>query len=192
MEAVAAVVGTVTDRPEDEQLALAARTDLAAFGLLYERHVESVFRFLRARGASEDEAADLAAVTFERALSAIHRYRPQGAGFPAWVLRIARNAAIDAARTRRHEPLDVMVDAPAVGPDESPETAAIAREDRDRVRILIAALPEAQRDALALRYGTGLSPGEVALVIGKSEGATKKLLTRALGRLREDWRDDDR
>jgi len=192
MEVVAAAIETYTERLDDERLAVAARADIDAFGLLYERHVERVFRFLRARGASEDEAADLTAITFERALRAIHRYRPQGAGFPAWVLRIARNAAIDATRERRPEPLDVMADAPAVRRDGSPEAAAVAREDREHVRVLMASLPEAQRDALALRYGTGLSPGEIALVIGKSEGATKKLLTRGLSQLRKDWPDDDR
>ena len=51
------------DLAADEQLAIAAREDSAAFGMLYERHVERVFRFLRARGASEELAADLTAVT---------------------------------------------------------------------------------------------------------------------------------
>jgi DNA-directed RNA polymerase specialized sigma24 family protein len=82
----------------DEELALAARSDPAAFGLLYDRHRLTVFRYLRTRTVDEDDAAELTAVTFERALTAMPRYRPTGGGFPAWLLRIARNAAIDAGR----------------------------------------------------------------------------------------------
>ncbi|MBA2444166.1 MAG: hypothetical protein H0V49_02390, partial [Nocardioidaceae bacterium] len=59
----------------DEELALAARTDPDAFGILYRRHRLSVFRYLRTRTASDDDAAELTAVAFERALAAIPRYR---------------------------------------------------------------------------------------------------------------------
>src|SRR6266542_5646902 len=80
----------------DEELALAARSDPAAFGLLYARHRLAVFRYLRTRTSSADDAAELTAVAFERALTAMPRYRPTGGGILAWLLRIARNAAIDA------------------------------------------------------------------------------------------------
>lgn len=77
----------------DEELALAARSDPAAFGVLYERHRLAVFRYLRTRTATEDAAAELTAVTFERALAAMPRYRASGGGVVAWLLRIARKFA---------------------------------------------------------------------------------------------------
>jgi RNA polymerase sigma-70 factor (ECF subfamily) len=174
----------------DDHLASQARTTPTAFATLYERHVERVFRFLRARGAPEEVASDLTATTFERALVNIDRYRPGPAGFAPWLLRIARNAYIDAGRRAR---LTIQLsDADhlaAVGP--SPEDAAIAAEERRWLLGLLATLPDLQRDAIALRFGAGLSSREIGQVIGKSEDATKKLLTRALAALKESTRHDD-
>ena len=59
---------------------------MTTFAVLYARYRENVFRFLRSRCRNEDDAVDLTAATFERALSAIGRYRPRGAGFGAWLL----------------------------------------------------------------------------------------------------------
>lgn len=87
--------------PVEDRLAVEARQNVEVFALLYERHVDRVFRYLRARGAHESDAAELTSLTFERALRHIDRYRPGGPGFAAWLLRIARNAWIDAGRRRR-------------------------------------------------------------------------------------------
>jgi RNA polymerase sigma factor (sigma-70 family) len=177
---------TLADADEDERLAVLARTDLRFFGDLYQRHYATVFRYLRSRGTDEDQAADLTAVTFECALTAIERYRPKGAGFRAWLLRIARNAALDAARSRRSyerfDPLD-ETSHPVAG--DSPEGAALAAEERRDLERLLARLPDLHRDALVLRYVNGLTSAEIGVVIGKREAATKKLLSRALATLKE-------
>lgn len=180
----------LADMTLDDRHATETRTDVEAFAPLYERHVERVFRYLRARGADEDAAADLTSVTFERALRHIDRYRPGGAGFLPWLLRIARNASIDAGRRRRDLPLDPDHAASLTDPEHSPEDAAIAAEQRRWVHSLVARLPEPQRDALVLRFAGGLSSREIAAVIGKSDSATKKLLTRSLATLKEASRHD--
>jgi RNA polymerase sigma-70 factor (ECF subfamily) len=180
----------LTDTTLDDRHASEARTDVEAFAPLYERHVERVFRYLRARGADEDAAAELTSITFERALRHIDQYRPGGAGFLPWLLRIARNASIDAGRRRRDLPLDPDHAASLTDPERSPEDAAIAAEQRRWVQTLVARLPEAQREALGLRFAAGLSSREIAAVIGKSEAATKKLLTRSLATLKEASRHD--
>jgi RNA polymerase sigma-70 factor (ECF subfamily) len=169
---------------EDERLALGARSNATAFGTLYGRHRESVFRYLRARCANDDDALDLTAVTFERALVAIQRYRPLGAGFSAWLLRIARNAAIDHGRRQRVRPAPLQSAERQPAPDD-PEAAAIASDEHRRLRELVRAMPEPQRDALALRYAVGLTARQIGAVIGKSEEATQKLITRALSDLKE-------
>lgn len=174
----------------DDRLAAEARTNVQAFARLYERHVQRVFRYLRARGADEDAAAELTSMTFERALRHIGRYRAGGPGFAPWLLRIARNASIDAIRRRRDRPIDPGDLASLVDAALSPEDAAIAAEERAMVRRLVAALPEVQRDALALRYAGGLSSREIGAVIGKTEAATKKLITRSLVILKEAYRHD--
>lgn len=178
------------DVAADEQLAVEARDDPAAFALLYERHVERVFRFLRARGAPEDLAADLTAITFERALAHIGRYTPGNAGVAPWLLRIARNAYVDAARRRRPTvPLD---EADWVtDPAPSPEQAAIVADERRAILAALATLPDLQQEAIALRFAAGLTSREIGEVIGRTEDATKKLLGRALATLRETASHDD-
>lgn len=173
--------------PSDEAIALRARDDRAAFAELYVQHRERVFRFLRARCASDDDALELTARTFEQALKAMPRYSTRGGGVSAWLLRIARNAAVDHERRGRRL---LYVASPPDGPasDPSPEEAAIGAEERRVLRALISELPPVQRDALALRFGAGMTAREIALVIGKSEEATQKLLARAIGRLKENFR----
>lgn len=180
----------LADTPLDDRLAVEARTDAQAFAPLYERHIQRVYRYLRARGANEDDATELAALTFERALRHIDRYRPGGPGFGPWLLRIARNAFVDAVRRQRHRSLDLDEAAELTAPGESPEDTVIAAEERRWILSLVARLSDVQRDALALRFAGGLSSREIAPVVGKSEAATKKLLSRALAALKEATRND--
>ncbi len=180
----AAVAASVAD--DDEAMALQARSDPDAFGMLYIRRRETIYRYLRARCASDDDALELTSVTFERALAAMHRYNSRGGGVVAWLLRIARNAVIDQERHRK----PLVAQRPAIdltSAARTPEEAAIYAEERQELRRLLAALPQVQRDAIALRYANGLTAREIALVIGKSEDATQKLIGRALARLKEGY-----
>lgn len=173
-------------RERDEELALAAKSDPAAFGLLYERHRLSVFRFLRARTTDDEAAADLTAAAFERALAAMPRYRPSGGGVLAWLFRIARNAAIDAAR--RGSALPLVSDIVDTERTLSPEETALAGESRRALLAAVNRLSEVEREAIVLRYASRLTAREIGAVLGKSEGATQKLLNRALASIRESYR----
>lgn len=176
----------VVDPPGDEALAAAVRDDPRAFEALYVRHRASVYRYLRSRVRDDDLAADLTATTFERALVAIGRYRPMGGGFLAWLFRIARNAAIDADRRgARLAPAD-LARLPA---RPGPEVDAVAAERLAELRARVADLPDLQREAIVLRYAARLTAREIGGVIGKSEAATQKVLTRALAALKETYRD---
>ena len=173
----------------DDALVARARVDPSAFGILYERHRVAVYRYLRARTDSDDAAADLAALTFERALGALERFHPAGGGFPAWLLRIARNAAIDAARRDRgHRSLDALAPLGDPAATEDPEAAALRAAELDELRAHVRRLGQPAAEALALRYGAGLSAREIGAVIERSEAATQKLLSRALEALREVYR----
>ncbi len=185
--------GSLGAEDRDEEIAAAARTDSNAFALLYRRHHLSVFRFLRARTASEDEAAELTAVVFERALAAIGRYRPRGGGVIAWLFTIARNAAVDAERSRRRRrPVVAAASEPRTEPQDPRllEDSVLDRERMADLRARVDRLPAVQRDAIVLRYAGGLTAREMAGTLGKSEAATQKLLSRALAALRESYRDD--
>lgn len=151
---------------------------------LYEAHRLAVYRYLRSLSASDADAADLTATTFERAFRAIDRLRPDASAV-AWLLRIARNAAID--HQRRSRPVLTLE---AVGDAEHPTTATpevsyLEAERVDELRRLVRRLPDAQREAIALRYAAGLSAREIGEVIGKSAAASQKLIERALTTLRE-------
>lgn len=175
----------------DDELVQRARLDTSAFADIYSRHRDDVFRYLRSRCAEPDDALELTAVTFERALMAIARYTTRGAGLWAWLIRIARNAAIDHERRRsRH----VRRDGDAVaerGAGCSPEDMAVAQDERRRIRLLVMALSDPQRDAIAMRFGADMTAREIGVVIGKSEEATQKLISRGLMRLREAYRGDE-
>lgn len=154
------------------------------FEELYVRHRTAVFRYARARSSNDDDAADLTALVFERALVAWPRYRPTGGGELAWLFRIARNAAIDDARRRRlAEEREPRAQAGAATAD--PQSSLAQAEIADEVRQLLAVLADETRDAVVLRYGAGMTAKEIGAVIGRSEAATQKLLARALVVLKE-------
>lgn len=160
----------------------AERLDPSSFGLIYETHRLSVFRYLRARTQSDADALDLAADTFERAFASLGRFRRRDGGVQAWLFRIARNTAIDAHRRRRS-----TVDLADADAQLGRVALAAGRVDDERSEILdlVARLPDVQREALLLRYAGGLTAREIGVVIGKREGAVQKQIERGLAALRE-------
>jgi RNA polymerase sigma factor (sigma-70 family) len=159
------------------------------FEELYDRHRLDIYRYLRAWGSSEDEAADLTASTFERAFRALSGSQPPDAS-RAWLVRIARNLAIDAARRRdaasrglRFWPRNEVAPDPA---------DLLIRDETDRLLAeRVRRLPTAQREAIVLRFAGDLTAREIGQVLGRTEAAAHKLMNRALTALREDYRDDD-
>ena len=174
---------------DDDADALAARTDPEAFARLYQRHRLVVFRYVRARGFGDDDASDLAALAFERALTRIDRYRPGSSGFLPWLLVIARNAAVDAHRR--------SATAARLGPfrtvgEWGPDPADLVLQDEaDRaLAARVRSLPPRYREVITLRFAAGLSAREIGEVINRSEAASAKLVSRALAALKEAYRDD--
>jgi RNA polymerase sigma-70 factor (ECF subfamily) len=175
---------------DDAAQIAAAQRDPAAFGALYRRYLPQVFRYLRAHAPSAEDAADLTQQVFLRALDALPAYRSTGAPFAAWLFRIARHAAIDAARARRP-----LLDAAALPEGlhpvdaQGPEGEAIRRESLGQLAALLRGLDPEKRELLALRFAGGLSATEIAGVVGKRPEAVKKQLTRTLQALKEHYRD---
>jgi RNA polymerase sigma-70 factor (ECF subfamily) len=179
-EALSIVGGAGDVHADDDGLARAAATDAPAFGAIYERHRTAVYRYLRSRTVTDDEAAELTAITFERALTAIGGFRASGGGLAAWLLRIARNAHLDTIRRdrRRWAADDRRPVAPLPDRQAGPEDGVV-------LRALVDALPAVQRDAIQLRFAAGLTAREIGCVLGISEGAAQKQLERALHALKE-------
>ncbi len=165
-------------------------SDPAPFALLYRLHAAAVFRYVRTYTENDEDAADLAQLVFLRVLEALPTYQDRGLPFRAWVFRIARNAAIDTYRSRRrtlpwdHFPATLQPFLTDV------EERAIQREAINRLRVLIGQLCHEKQELLALRFAGGLTVREIASVVGRTEAAVKKQLTRTMRTLREEFGDD--
>src|SRR5215216_6937042 len=129
-----------------------ARTgDADALRFLYLRYADNVYGYVCSIVRDEHEAEDVTQQIFAKLMTALDRYEPRVVPFSAWVLRIARNAAIDHVRTRRPEPSEELHAAAA------PDVAA-ARERFAELQSALDALPREQRDVILLRFLIGLTP----------------------------------
>jgi RNA polymerase sigma-70 factor, ECF subfamily len=173
---------------DDRELVALARTDDRAFAELYRRYLPRVYRYLLTFAATPEDAADLTQHVFTRALAALPEYESRGLPFVVWLIRIARNSATDAFRRRRSAlPWDHLPENLQPVADQNPESAALAAESLNELRLLVGALPPGKQELLALRFAGGLTTREIAQVMGKSEEATRKALARTLHQLKEHY-----
>jgi len=179
---------TVTPIGQDEDAALAVRAsrgDVTAFGLLYDRHVDAIYRYVYYRVRDDAEAEDLTSDVFMRALKAMPRYEPRQA-FLAWLYRIARNAVIDKVRRGgRQVSFEDALEHPAPEHILEPDTELIARLEGDALRKALAKLTPLQQEVLVLRFLEGYSTNEIAHIVGKREGTVRGIQFRAIGALRQ-------
>jgi RNA polymerase sigma-70 factor (ECF subfamily) len=171
--------------PPDADALVAAATEQARAGdddalrLLYLLYADNVFGYVLAILRDEHDAEDVTSEVFARLPRALHHYKVSATPFAAWLLRVARNAALDHLRAQRSVPLAEV--------HASGETAAhLTRERLQGLTAAFAALPEDQRQVMLLRLVAGLTPAEVAEQLGRSVDAIHALQHRARRRLRAD------
>ena len=173
--------------PRQDDAALVARAqagEVEAFGVLYERYFDLVFRYLRSRLADDREAEDISATVFLRAFQALGRYRERGWRFSAFLYSVARNAVVDHFRRRREDiQVEDLEGSPAMGGTLDEELGA--RESLGRLREMMAALPSDYQEVIRLRVILGLPTTEVAQWMRRSDGAVRVLLHRALRAARQ-------
>lgn len=176
------------DTTSDEQLMQRyAGGDARAFELLYARHRRPLFGFLR-RALDNPALADEAfQEVWSRIIQARARYRPD-ARFTTWLFQIAHNLLIDGhRRARPTQALDQLDESridPQVLRPEQPERELSAFEERRRLQVAIAELPEEQRVALQLRLAEELPLEEIASITGVGRETVKSRLRYAIDRLR--------
>lgn len=181
--AEAAVTDTPVDEHERELARRAAAGDRGAFGALYDRHLDAVYRYAFYRVRDVAEAEDVTSEVFHRALLAIPRYEPRRP-FLAFLYTLARNIVADRLRAAR--PRASFEDALAHPSDApGPEEAAAALDDARRLRAAIQKLTPLQQEVIVLRFVEGLSHAEVAAATGKNESTIRGIQFRALAALRE-------
>lgn len=166
------------DDPAERAAVAAAQRDPACFDALYEANFERVYAYVARRVPDRDEARDLTAEVFHRALRNLPRFEWRGVPFAGWLMRIAANAIADRAErwAREREVTPPAPEPPAPGDDDF--------EARGRLFRLVDALPADQRRVVALRFAEHRSIRDIALELGRSEGAVKQLQLRALTTLR--------
>ena len=175
----------------DDVVVAAAMERPDSFGILYERYLPRVYRYMLTRAGSREDAADLTQIAFTRAFDGLAQYRADRAPFAAWFFRIARNTATDAHRRRRATvSWSGLPEALTATDGAGPEAIAQKRERLNGLRMLLERLDPAKRELLALRFAGDLSSREIAVVTGKSEAAVKKQLTRIIANLKEHYRDE--
>lgn len=163
-------------------MAVIATRDPAAFAELYDRYFDAVYRYCQRRLDGIQQVEDATATIFTRALAAMPRYQPRGS-FRSWLFSIAHNVVMDIwQRSGRETSLPEEYDASDHRP--SPEDHAIAGEQRDIVRGLLAQLSDDQRQLVELRLA-GLSGAEMQQVMGRSQSWVYTNQHRAMRRLRD-------
>jgi RNA polymerase sigma-70 factor, ECF subfamily len=193
-----AAVGLIRDRPsgvsylrggpwgdpsgDDERVyhlvARARGGDREALGELYERYSDQVFRCVDRILRDAHESEDVTQHVFLKLMSVLPRYERRVAPFSAWLMRVARNVALDTERKRR-----------AVSWEDVPEPERHDDDHYQRGRSLreaLASLPEAQRRVILLRHVAGFSAPEIAAALGKTAGSVHALDQRGRRALKGD------
>jgi RNA polymerase sigma-70 factor (ECF subfamily) len=156
-----------------------------AFGLIYDRYVDTVFRFVYFRVGNRQLAEDLTSDTFLRALKRIGSFTWQGRDLGAWLVTIARNLVADHFKSGRYR-LEVTTgdvldaDREDRGPEGSPEAAVVDHITNVALLTAVKQLNPEQQECIVLRFLQGFSVAETAQTMGKNEGAIKALQYRAV------------
>jgi RNA polymerase sigma-70 factor, ECF subfamily len=197
-----AVPAGYPDRPDPSDAAAevwalveqAQAGDAEAFGRIYDRYVDTVFRFIYFRVGNRQLAEDLTSDTFLRALKRIGSFTWQGRDLGAWLVTIARNLVADHFKSGRYR-LEVTAgdvldaDREDRGPEGSPESAVVDHITNVALLTAVKRLNPEQQECIVLRFLQGFSVAETAQAMGKNEGAIKALqyrAVRALARLLPD------
>ena len=138
--------------------------DMDAVRFLYVRYKDNVYGYVLSILREPHEAEDATQQVFMKLISSIQKYEPRSVPFTAWILRVARNVAIDHLRQRRAVPCEEVFEASHQADDSG-------RDRRRDIETALSAVPEEQREVVVLRHLVGLTPGEIAARMGRTEAA---------------------
>ena len=143
----------------------AQRGDREALGFLYARYADNVYGYVRSIVHDHHEAEDITQHVFAKLMHVIGKYEEREVPFFAWVLRVARNVAIDHLRRQRMIPVEEVRTVVQAAPEQ------VGSTQMSDLRESLSCLSTAQREVLVLRHVAGLSPMEIAKRTGRSEGS---------------------
>ena len=171
---------------EDKQLVVDAQGgDVDAFGILYARHMDAIYRYIFFRVHDQLVAEDLTEEAFVRAWEYLPNYKVTEHPVTSWLYRIAHNLVVD--HVRRQHPvatsaIDVLSQQAA---EHEPEQAVEISEAHADLINAMHILSEVEQEVIILRFVEGLSHREVAEITGKTEGSSRVIQYQALAKLQE-------
>jgi RNA polymerase sigma-70 factor, ECF subfamily len=169
----------------DEPHAL-SKLDLdRSFSELYRTHLRDVYSYAYYRVGNHHDAEDITEQTFLQAYRHYERALRESDGRPLrpWLIRIAHNLAANYYRDRARRPESAIEDAAVISAPHTTETLVEGREELEQILAGVRQLPDDRREALIMRFALGMDNREIARAMGRSDGATKVLLHRAIKQL---------
>ena len=168
------------DTPPESKADLDAR-----FTELYRRHLRDVYSYSYYRVGNHHDAEDLTEQTFLQAYRHFERAQRESHGRPLrpWLIRIAHNLAANLYRDRSRKPVTQIDDTTALSAPHTTEELVEDRDELSRVLAGVRRLPDDRREALIMRFALGMDNREIARALGRSDGATKVLIHRAIKQL---------
>ena len=160
-------------------VARAQSGDKTAIRFLYISYKDNIYGYVLSFVRDPHEAEDVTQQVFLKLMSVIHKYQARDVPFTSWLLRVARNVALDHLRQRRMVPCEEVYEATREADDSG-------RERRWGLQQALETLPEEQRNVVVLRHLVGLTPGEIAERIGRSEASVHGLHHRARKAIRRE------
>lgn len=170
---------------DSDLIAQAQRGDHDAFGLLYQRYVDPIFRYLRSRVTDVQTAEDLTEAVFLRSFESLGRYRDRGLHYSAYLYQVARNLLVDHYR-QLEESVPLEIAEHSVGLASSTIEEVILREQAAQLRAALDRLPDEYQDIIRLRILMEMPTSEAAEWMNRSNGAIRVLLHRALKALQRE------
>jgi RNA polymerase sigma-70 factor (ECF subfamily) len=157
------------------------------FSELYRTHLRDVYSYAYYRVGNHHDAEDLTEQTFLQAYRHFERAQRESAGRPLrpWLIRIAHNLAANYYRDRSRRPQTNLEDAAVISAPHSTDELVQGRERLQEVLAGVSKLPDDRREALIMRFALGMDNREIARALGRSDGATKVLIHRAIKQLEE-------
>jgi RNA polymerase sigma-70 factor (ECF subfamily) len=163
------------------------------FTELYRTHLRDVYSYSYYRVGNHHDAEDLTEQTFLQAYRHFERAQRESNGRPLrpWLIRIAHNLAANYYRDRARKPQTNLEDAGVLTATHDTESLVEGREEVQDVLAGVAKLPDDRREALIMRFALGMDNREIARSLGRTEGATKVLIHRAIKQLEQGLKDDE-
>ena len=177
----------------DPSAAEAGKRELdQAFTDLYRAHLRDVYSYAYYRIGNHHDAEDVTEQTFLQAYRHFERARREANGRPLrpWLIRIAHNLAANYYRDRARRPQTSLEDAAVVSDSRRTDDLVEGREELHTVLRGVAGLADDRREALIMRFALDMDNREIARALGRSEGATKVLLHRAIRQLDQRLKND--